>query len=66
VPPSSWRGCPELSGENAALRSKDVTDRFVAAGHEFTPGTAEALTQRTAAEAVKWAKFVKDAGIDPE
>ena len=35
-------------------------------GLEIAPGTPEALGQRTAAESVKWAKAIKDAGIEQE
>ena len=51
---------------NAAARSKEVIDRFAALGMETSPGTPEAFAQRTAQEAVKWAKAIKDAGIEPE
>ena len=51
---------------NAAARSKEVVDRFSALGMETAPGTPEAFAQRTAREAVKWAKAIKDAGIEPE
>ena len=51
---------------NAAARSKEVVDRFAALGMETQPGTPEALAQRTAREALKWAKAIKDAGIEPE
>ncbi len=51
---------------NAAARSKEVLDRFSAIGMETAPGTPEAFAQRTAREAVKWAKAIKDAGIEPE
>ena len=51
---------------NAAARSKEVVDRFAALGMETAPGTPEAFAQRTALEAVKWAKAIKDAGIEAE
>ena len=51
---------------NAAARSKEVVERFAALGMETSPGTPEAFAQRTALEAVKWAKAIKDAGIEPE
>ena len=51
---------------NAAARSKEVVDRFAALGMETAPGTPEAFAQRTALEAVKWARAIKDAGIEPE
>ena len=51
---------------NAAARSKEVLDRFSALGMETAPGTPEAFAQRTALEAVKWAKAIRDSGIEPE
>ncbi len=51
---------------NAAARSKDIVERFAVLGMETQPGTPEALAQRTASEAVKWARAIKDAGIEPE
>ncbi len=51
---------------NTAARSKEVVDRFAALGMETAPGTPEAFAQRTALEALKWAKAIKDAGIEPE
>ena len=51
---------------NFAARSKEIVERFTSIGTELSPGTPEALGQRTAAEAVKWAKAIKDAGIEPE
>ena len=51
---------------NFAARSKEITERFGTTGGEFAPGTPEALAQRTARETAKWAKAIKDAGIEPE
>ena len=51
---------------NAAARQKDLADRFAVMGMEISPSTPEALGQRTAAETVKWAKAIKEAGILPE
>ncbi len=51
---------------NAAARSKDLLDRFSAIGLETAPGTPEGLGQRTGRETIKWAKAIKDAGIEPE
>jgi len=51
---------------NTAARTKDLAERFSTMGLEVNPGTPEGLAQRTAAEAVKWAKAIKDAGIEPE
>jgi len=51
---------------NVAARAKDLVDRFSAIGLETSPGTPEALAQRTSLEAIKWAKAIKEAGIPPE
>ncbi|MFN0160898.1 MAG: Bug family tripartite tricarboxylate transporter substrate binding protein [Burkholderiales bacterium] len=51
---------------NFAARSREVTDRFASIGGEFQPGTPEALAERTRIETLKWAKAIKDAGIEPE
>ena len=51
---------------NAAARSDDLAKRFSTMGLEIAPGTPEGLAQRTASEAVKWAKAIRDAGIEPE
>ena len=51
---------------NAAARSKDVQERFASMGMETAPGSPEDLGRRTATEAVKWAKAIKEAGIEPE
>ena len=51
---------------NLAARSGDLTKRFALMGLEISPGTPEALAQRTAREAVKWGRAIKDAGIEPE
>jgi tripartite-type tricarboxylate transporter receptor subunit TctC len=51
---------------NKAARTKDLVDRFTSIGLETAPGTPEALGQRTAQEAVKWGRAIKDAGIEPE
>ena len=51
---------------NTAAKAKDLIDRFAIMGLEIAPGTPEALAQRTASETVKWAKAIKDAGIQPE
>jgi tripartite-type tricarboxylate transporter receptor subunit TctC len=51
---------------NNAARSKDILDRFAVTGTETSPGTPEALAQRTTTETAKWAKAIKDAGIQPE
>ena len=51
---------------NVAARAKDLVDRFSAIGLETSPGTPEALAQRTSLESIKWAKAIKEAGIPPE
>jgi tripartite-type tricarboxylate transporter receptor subunit TctC len=35
-------------------------------GFETQPGTPEALVQKIKVETAKWAKAIKDAGIEPE
>ena len=51
---------------NRAARDDELIKRFAVMGLEISPGTPEALGQRTSREAVKWAKAIKDAGIEPE
>ena len=51
---------------NLAARSKELIDRFASLGMQTAPGTPEAFAQRTSAEALKWAKAIKEAGIEPE
>ncbi len=51
---------------NEASKSKDVTERFSAMGFETQVGTPEALGQKIKVETVKWAKAIKEAGIEPE
>ena len=51
---------------NDAAKSKDLIERFSAMGFESQPGTPEALGQKIKLETVKWAKAIKDAGMEPE
>jgi hypothetical protein len=51
---------------NQAANSKDVKDRLIAFGVETSPHTPAQLAERTRVETVKWAKAIKDAGIQPE
>jgi tripartite-type tricarboxylate transporter receptor subunit TctC len=51
---------------NDAAKSKEVIERFSAMGFETQPGTPEALGQKIKVETAKWAKAIKDAGIEPE
>jgi len=50
----------------AILRQPDVRERFAKDGAEVIAGTPEAFDAYIRAEAVKWAKVVKAAGIKPE
>lgn len=51
---------------NDAAKSKEVIERFYAMGFETQPGTPEALAQKIKLETAKWAKAIKEAGIEPE
>lgn len=51
---------------NEAAKSKDLVERFAAMGFESQPGTPEALGQKIKLETVKWAKAIKEAGMEPE
>jgi len=51
---------------NQSANSKDVKDRLIAFGVETHPETAAQLADRTRIETKKWAKAIKDAGIQPE
>jgi len=51
---------------NEAAKSKDLIERFSTLGFETQPGTPEALDQRIKLETVKWAKAIKEAGMEPE
>jgi tripartite-type tricarboxylate transporter receptor subunit TctC len=43
-----------------------LVERFSAMGFESQPGTPEALGQKIKLETVKWAKAIKEAGMEPE
>ena len=51
---------------NNAAKSKDLVDRLSANGFETQPGTPEALGQKIKLETAKWAKAIKEAGMQPE
>ncbi len=51
---------------NEAANSKEMVERFSAMGFETQPGTPEALGQKIKLETVKWAKAIKEAGMEPE
>jgi tripartite-type tricarboxylate transporter receptor subunit TctC len=50
----------------AALANRDAVAALQRAGIEATPSTPDELRAFTAREAEKWAKAIKDAGIEPE
>lgn len=51
---------------NDAAKSKDLLERFSAMGFETQPGTPESLGQKIKLETAKWAKAIKEAGMQPE
>ncbi len=51
---------------NAAASDKAIQEKFASLGFETEPGTPAALGQRTATEAVKWAKAIREAKIEPQ
>lgn len=51
---------------NEAAKSKELVERFSALGFETQPGTPEALNQKIKLETAKWAKAIKEAGMEPE
>ena len=50
----------------AILRTPEVTERFAREGTEVVAGSPEEFERYIGAEAAKWAKVVKNAGIKPE
>lgn len=51
---------------NAAAADKDIQERFAALGFETSPGSPQAMAERTKVETAKWAKAIRDARIEPE
>lgn len=51
---------------NAAANSKEIQDKFAGIGFVVQPGTPDDLAKRGATETIKWAKAIKDAGIEPQ
>ena len=51
---------------NESAKSKDLVERFASMGFETQPGTPEMLDKKIKLETVKWAKAIKDAGMEPE
>jgi tripartite-type tricarboxylate transporter receptor subunit TctC len=51
---------------NEAAKSKDLVDRFASLGFESQAGSPEMLDKKIKLETVKWAKAIKDAGMEAE
>jgi len=51
---------------NAAAQSKDIQEKFAGIGFAVEPGTPQQLAERSKAETAKWAKAIKEAGIQPQ
>ena len=51
---------------NQAARSKDIQERFASLGFGVEPGPPEALAKRNAIDSAKWAKAIKEAGIEQQ
>ena len=51
---------------NDAAKSKDLVERLSTMGFETQPSTPEALGQKIKLETAKWAKAIKEAGMEPE
>ena len=45
---------------------KELTDRFSTMGFESQPGSPEMLDKKIKLETVKWAKAIKEAGMQPD
>lgn len=51
---------------NEAAKSKYLNERFSSLGFETQAGSPEMLDKKIKLETAKWAKAIKDAGIEPE
>lgn len=51
---------------NAAAGSKELQEKFAPIGFAVEPGSPDALAQRSKVETAKWAKAIKEAGIEPQ
>jgi tripartite-type tricarboxylate transporter receptor subunit TctC len=51
---------------NEAAKSKELTDRFSTMGFESQPGSPEMLDKKIKLETMKWAKAIKEAGMQPD
>ena len=51
---------------NEASKSKEINERFSSLGFETQSGSPEMLEKKIQMETSKWAKAIKEAGIEPE
>ena len=51
---------------NAAANDKEILEKFSSLGFETAPGSPQALADRSRSETAKWARAIKEAGIQPE
>jgi tripartite-type tricarboxylate transporter receptor subunit TctC len=51
---------------NIAANDKEILEKFSSLGFETAPGTPQALAERSRTETAKWAKAIREAGIQPE
>ena len=51
---------------NEAAKSKELIERFSSLGFETQPGSPEMLDKKIKLETIKWAKAIKEAGMEPE
>lgn len=51
---------------NAAAQDKEILEKFSALGFQTSPGTPEALAERSKLETAKWAKAIRDAKIEQQ
>jgi tripartite-type tricarboxylate transporter receptor subunit TctC len=51
---------------NIAANDKEILEKFSSLGFETAPGTPQALADRSRNETAKWARAIREAGIQPE
>jgi tripartite-type tricarboxylate transporter receptor subunit TctC len=51
---------------NEAAKSKELIERFSSLGFETQPGSPEMLDKKIKLETIKWAKAIKEAGMEAE
>jgi tripartite-type tricarboxylate transporter receptor subunit TctC len=51
---------------NIAANDKEILEKFSSLGFETAPGTPQALAERSRTETAKWARAIREAGIQPE